>query len=176
MCFFCCLYRRRDSQDPGTSIIKETGTHSVFRGSLYKIWVKLRSISPKINADSGRGKIVVTAGIREAESTESTLKLYWKDDRTADEDFITQVKSFNAAQAMIDAGKIDEAKTALQKFIGRYPQSELLPNALFTQGLTLGAAGDAVGGIKSLQQFIIDYPKHPLKSDAEIVLAEFTQK
>lgn len=166
------------SAEPATpesekSIITEKETHSVFRGVIYKVWLKLRSYSPSVEAQqAGRGLVVVTAGIRGAESTESTLKPYWKDDRTNDKDFIEQVKALNHAQAMVDEGKIPEAKTALEKFIKQYSKGELLPNALFAQGLTLGAEGDTAGSIKILRKFADSYPQHPLRADADLVIAE----
>jgi TolA-binding protein len=157
------------------SVVREVESHNLFRGVAYKVWVKLRSFSPRgEDQAAGRGDLIVTAGIRGAESKESTLKPYWKDDRTNDKDFIEQVDAFNAAQTMVDDGKIEEAKAALQKFIKRYPEGELLPNALFAQGLTLSASGDASTGSASLQKFIHKYPKHPLKGDAELILAEIS--
>ncbi|MBN1379392.1 MAG: tetratricopeptide repeat protein [Gammaproteobacteria bacterium] len=160
--------------DSDDSLIQETQSHKVFQGALYKIWVKLRALNPKPQAEqAGRGQMVVTAGIRGAESTESALQPYWKDDRTEDKAFLEQVNSLNAAQAMLDEGKIKEAGEALQNFIKRYPEGELLPNAIFAQGLTQSASGDADNGIKTLKRFIKDYPQHPLKEDAEIVIAEF---
>lgn len=164
-----------EDEEPAARIVTETEDGNVFRGSIYKVWLKLRSLTPKVQRDAGRGRVVVTAGIRGAESTQSTLQPYWKDDRTSDQGFIEQLKSFGSAQKLIDDGQLAEANTALKAFIEQYPESELRPNALFAQGLVLGATGDAASGIASLKQFIADYPKHPLKTDAETVLAEMDQ-
>ena len=152
---------------------EQAAPHKVFQGILYRVWIKLRALNPKPQAErAGRGRIVVTAGIRGAESTETALKPYWKDDRTSDQAFLKQVETLNQAQQLLDDGKIQEAGAALQKFIQNYPEGELLPNALFAQGLAQSAAGDKAGGVKTLKQFIKGYPQHPLKQDAELVIAE----
>ena len=156
-----------------SKLITESSGHKVFKSTLYQIWVRLRALNPKPQAErAGRGQIIVTAGIRGAESTETALKPYWKDDRTTDKLFIEQVENLNAAQVLVDEGKIEEASTALVSFIERYPEGELLPNALFTRGMTLGVAGDTKNGVKTLERFLKEYPEHPLKTDAELVISE----
>lgn len=162
-----------ENNNEGGGLVTETGTHRYFKGALYQIWARLRSLNPKPQAERvGRGQILATAGVRGAESTESALKPYWKDDRTEDKAFIEQVNSLNAAQNLVDEGNIQEAGVALQSFVKRFPEGELLPNALFTQGLVFSAAGDKSNCIKTLKRFIKDYPQHPLKADAEVVVAE----
>jgi TolA-binding protein len=163
---------QQDAAD--NSLIQEQATHKVFKGALYQVWVRLRALNPQPQAErAGRGQLVVTAGIRGAESTESALQPYWKDDRTEDEAFREQLETLDNAQKMLDDGKIGEAGAALTGFIKRYPEGELLPNALFALGLAQGAAGDTGSGIKVLRDFIKTYPQHPLKEDAELVIAEF---
>ena len=159
-----------------SNLITETSEHKVFKSTLYRIWVKLRALNPRPQAEkAGRGQIIVTAGIRGAESTETALKPYWKDDRTADKQFVQQVEDLNTAQSMVDEGRIEEAGAALESFIARYPEGELLPNALFAQGLTLGVSGDNKGGVKVLKRFMKEYPAHPLKTDAELVISELSR-
>jgi TolA-binding protein len=164
---------QQDTAD--STLIQEQVTHKVFKGALYQVWVKLRALNPRPQAErAGRGQMVVTAGIRGAEATESALQPYWKDDRTDDKAFREQLESLNDAQKMLDDGRIKEAGTALAGFVKRYPEGELLPNALFALGLAQGAGGDTGSGIKVLKDFIKSYPQHPLKEDAELVIAELS--
>ena len=77
-----------ESQD---GIVRETSTDSVFKGTLYQVWSRLRALSPKGNIDeAARSKVVVTAGIRGAEATDTALKPYWKDDRSNDQQYQQQ--------------------------------------------------------------------------------------
>ncbi len=165
-----------DDVDKDSELVTESTEHKVFTSTLYQIWMKLRALNPKPQDERvGRGKIIVTAGIRGAESTETALKPYWKDDRTTDKQFVQQVEELNSAQLLVDEGKVEEAGAALDAFISSYPEGELLPNALFAQGLTQGAVGDAERGMEALKRFVKEYPAHPLKADAELVISELSQ-
>lgn len=159
-----------ESQD---NIVRETKADSVFKGTMYQVWNRLRALSPKNNIeDAARGKVVVTAGIRGAETTDSALKPYWKDDRGNDEQFQQQLASYSAAQQQIDNGDMKAAAASLGKFVDEYPGSELVPNAIFAEAMALAGMGDKAGSIKQFNRFIKENPKHPLRADAEMAIKE----
>src|SRR5688572_29077275 len=86
-------------ENQGSSILQETRTDSVFKGTLYQVWGRLRALSPKTNVeDAAQSRAIVTAGIRGAETTDTALKPYWKDDRSDDEQYQKQLAAYNAAQ------------------------------------------------------------------------------
>lgn len=155
------------------NIVRETRTDSVFKGTLYQVWSRLRTLSPKANIeDAARSRVVVTAGIRGAESTDSALKPYWKDDRGDDEQYMRQLATYTAAQEQMDKGDLKAAAANLDKFMDEYPGSELLPNALFAQAMALAGMGDQEASIRQFNRFIKENPRHPLRADAEAVIKE----
>ncbi len=154
-------------------IVRETQTHSVFKGTMYQVWGHLRSLSPKANIeDAARGKPIVTAGIRGAETTDTALKPYWKDDRSNDEQYMKQLTAYNAAQDLMDKGEMKAAAASLSKFIDEYPGSELMPNAMFAEAMALAGMGDKDASVKQFNKFIKENPKHPLRADAETAVKE----
>lgn len=156
------------------SVVRETEAKGLLKGSIYRAWRRLRSLSPKSSENSNeRINLTATAGIRGAEQTETVLKPYWKDDRTQSPTFLAQLQAYGKAQSLIEAGKFTEAVTVLDAFIKEYPDSELLPNAWFAKGLALGAGNDIEGATQALNTFIKGYPRHPMKADAEQVMASF---
>lgn len=154
------------------SVIRETEAKGLLKGSIYRAWQRLRSLSPKSSENRNEQRnLTATAGIRGAEQTETVLKPYWKDDRTQSPAFLAQLQAYGKAQNLIEAGQFKEAVTALDAFIKDYPDSELLPNAWFAKGLALGAGNDIEGATQALNAFIKGYPRHPMKADAEQVIA-----
>jgi TolA-binding protein len=121
---------------------------------------------------ASHSKPVVTAGIRGAESTDTALKPYWKDDRSNDEQYLKQLNAYNEAQNLIDKGEMKAAAASLDKFIDEYPGSELMPNAMFAEAMALAGMGEKDGSIKQFNKFIKENPKHPLRGDAEIAIKE----
>jgi TolA-binding protein len=159
-----------ESQD---SIVRETGTNSVFKGAMYQVWSRLRALSPNSNIEeAARSKVVVTAGIRGAEATDTALKPYWKDDRSNDAQYQQQLASYDAAQQLIDKGDMKGAAASLDKFIEEHPGSELAPNAVFADAMALAGMGDKEASIKQFNRFIKENPKHPLRTDAETAVKE----
>ena len=73
-------------QAQNSAIIIETQSHSVFKGFFQSVWVRLKSLNPSMK-ESANSKVVYTAGVRGAESTDTLLKPYWKGD-------LTRIKSF----------------------------------------------------------------------------------
>lgn len=155
------------------NIVRETRTDSVFKGTLYQVWSRLRTLSPKADIEeAARSRVVVTAGIRGAESTDSALKPYWKDDRGNDEQYLKQLAAYNTAQGLMDKGDMKAAAASLDKFMNEYPGSELLPNALFAEAMALAGMGDKEASIRQFNKFIKENPRHPLRADAEAVIKE----
>ncbi|HEX5056404.1 MAG TPA: tetratricopeptide repeat protein [Gammaproteobacteria bacterium] len=155
------------------SIVRETSADSAFKGALYQIWSHLRALSPKSSIEeAGRSKIVVTAGIRGAETTDTALKPYWKDDRSNDQQYQQQLASYDTARQLIDKGDMKGAAASLEKFIEQHPGSELAPNAVFAEAMALAGMGDKEASIKQFNRFIKENPKHPLRADAETAIKE----
>ena len=84
-------------------VIKETETHNVFEGIFLSIWGKLKSLNPTLK-QSAKSSTVYTAGIRGAESTDTLLKPYWKDDLTENDEFQADLVQFSKAQQKLDSG------------------------------------------------------------------------
>lgn len=156
------------------SVIRESQATGLLKGSIYRAWQRLRSLSPKASeSQNNRQNLTATAGIRGAEQTETVLKPYWKDDRTQSPAFLAQLQAYGKAQGLIEAGQFKEAVLVLESFIKDYPDSQLLPNAWFAKGLALGANNDVQGATTALNAFIKTYPRHPMRADAEQVIAGF---
>jgi TolA-binding protein len=159
-----------DTEAPG---IQKEEKKNAFKGLLYKVWGKFRLLSPKDTRKVATKTSVVTAGIRGAETTTSTLQPYWKDDKTNDKKFVQQLQDFAHAQKLVDKGDFQQANQAFNNFTESYPGSDLEPNAKFAIGMTLGGLGQSAQCVEAFQGFIKNYPSHPLVDDARSVVAEF---
>ena len=155
------------------TVIKETETHNVFEGFFLSIWSKLKSLNPTLK-QSAKSSTVYTAGIRGAESTDTLLKPYWKDDLTQDAQFQAELEQFSQAQRKLDSGELDKAAVEFDQFLDKYSNSALRPNALFAMGISLAGVGERKSSIASMQQFIDEFPNHPLASDAKLVISELS--
>ncbi len=144
--------------------------HSVFKGLFYKVWGHLRSLNPRLRNGKDRKRTVVTMGVRGAETTTSIIEPYWKGDKTRDENFIAQLTEYTRAQELAETGDLQAAIDALNRFLEKYQDSELEPNARFALGLSQGSLGNRQAGIESLQGFIDQYPSHPLVGDARRII------
>lgn len=159
---------KKDNKPVVTVIKKEE--QSGFGGLLSRLWGKLRAVSPKVGVNESRSTTQV-AGVRGAETTETALQPYWKDDKEADPAFVQQSNAFRAAQQLADNGSYKDAASAFDKFNQDYPDSQLKPNAVFGRALSQLSGGDDTGKA-TLQQFVSDYPQHPLSEDAKLLLAK----
>lgn len=159
---------KKDMKPVVTVVKKEE--QSGFGGLLSRLWGKLRAVSPKMSSTESRSSTQV-AGVRGAETTETALQPYWKDDKEADPAFVQQSNAFRAAQQLADSGSYQEAAAAFDKFNKDYPDSQLKPNAQFGRALSQLSGGDNSGNT-TLQQFVADYPQHPLTEDAKQLLAK----
>jgi TolA-binding protein len=143
---------------------------NAFKGLLYKVWNKFKSMSPK-NETVVR-ETTVTMGVRGAQTTSTILQPYWKDDKTSDKQFMQQLEDFAQAQGLADKGEMEAANSAFNGFIKKYPQSDLKPNAQFAEALTMGVLGKVTQSGDSFKQFIEENPEHPLVVDARQVMRE----
>jgi tetratricopeptide (TPR) repeat protein len=156
-------------------IVRETRSNSVFKGAMYQVWSRLRALSPNNGIEeASSSKVIVTAGIRGAETTDTALKPYWKDDRSNDQQYQQQLASYDAAQQLIEKGDLKGAAANLDKFIEEHPGSELAPNAVFAEAMALAGMGDKEASIKQFNRFIKENPKHPLRTDAETAIKELS--
>ncbi len=151
--------------------IKQTGSHSVFKGFFLSVWSKFRAYNPQ-QTQSAKSKVVYSAGIRGAEATETLIQPYWKGDLTHDEMFQKELKQFTQAQQLMDKGDLQNSAEAFELFINQYSDTKLLPNAWFAKGLSHAGHGNKEQASLAMQQFITDNPKHPLLSDARQVLQQ----
>ena len=156
-----------------TTTIVESNSHNIFTGLFKAVWARLKSFNPpqKESANSGA---VYTAGIRGAESTDTLLKPYWKDDLTQNEEFQAELQQYNLAQVKMDKGELQGAVEAFDSFLNQYAQSNLRPNALFGKSISLAGLGQNQQALATMQLFIDENPNHPLVNDARLVIAELS--
>ena len=158
------------AQDSESSIVVNEESHSVFTGLFRSVWARLKALNPA-SKESARSQQVYTAGIRGAESTDTLLQPYWKDDLSDDEAFQAELKKFSLAQKQMDQGDLQKAAQSFDDFLGEFAQSDLRPNALFGMSLCQAAIGQTDQSRSTLQTFIEENPNHPLVGDAQQVLA-----
>ena len=154
-----------------TTTVVETSSHSVFTGLFKSVWARLKSLNPSAK-ESARSHVVYTAGIRGAETTDTLLKPYWKDDLTQDENFQAELQQFGQAQIKMDQGKLEAAVMSFDEFLDQYGQSDLRPNALFGKSISLAGIGQKEQSLVTMQQFVDENPNHPLVDDARQIITE----
>jgi TolA-binding protein len=152
-------------------VVIKSEQKSAFKGLLYKVWGRLRALSPQAK-NKNKGRTSVTAGIRGAETTDSLINPYWKDDKTEDPDYIKELTAYTKAQQQAENGDLESAVKSLSAFIEEYDDSDLKPNAQFALGISYAGLGKTQPSIDALQVFVNDNPKHPLVADAKQVIAE----
>jgi len=157
------------AQNPTT--IVETSSHNIFTGLFQSVWARLKSLSPS-SQESASVEVVYTAGIRGAESTDTLLKPYWKDDLTQDEGFQAELQEFSQAQLKMDRGELDAAVKSFDSFLDEFARSDLRPNALFGKSISLAGLGQNEQSLVTMRQFLEENPNHPLNDDARLVIAE----
>lgn len=155
-------------QVTGTSLIK-SDTNSV-KSFFISLWGKLKSLSPKSNRQISNHKIVITAGVRGAESVDTLLNPYWKDDLSDDLDYTSEVELITRGNDLATGGEIENAIIAFEGFIDNYPTSDLLPNAKFALGIAYGETGERGQAVRILNEFVDEYPSHVLVADAKQLL------
>jgi len=170
----CCLciplYTVAVPAQDSTTIV-ETSSHNIFKGLFRSVWARLKSLSPS-SKESANVEVVYTAGIRGAESTDTLLKPYWKDDLTEDDSFQAELQKFSQAQLQMDRGELDAAVKSFDSFLDEFAQSDLRPNALFGKSISLAGLGQNEQSLVTMHQFLEENPNHPLNGDARLVIAE----
>ena len=156
-----------------TTTIVETNSHNIFTGLFKAVWSRLKSFNPP-QKESANSDAVYTAGIRGAESTDTLLKPYWKDDLTQNKEFQAELQQYSLAQIKMDQGELQAAVESFDSFLNQYAQSNLRPNALFGKGLSLAGLGQKAQSVATMQTFIDENPNHPLVADARLVIAELS--
>ena len=154
-----------------SSVVVQKEQQSVFKGLLYRVWGKLRSLSPKM-AQRNRSRSVITAGVRGAETTESLIAPYWKGDKTDDPDYVKELTAFNSAHQLAENGDLQSAVKAFSAFISDHGDSDLKPNAQFAMGISYGGMGQVKSSVDTLSAFVKGNPTHPMVADAKQVIAE----
>jgi TolA-binding protein len=143
------------------------------KGLLDQVWARLRTYGPSISANDRREKnATLVAGVRGTEATSSALNPYWKGDKTKDSVYVEEVNTYIKAQGFADTGDLKQAVSAFDSFLKSYPASNLKPNAVFALGLAYAGLGDKAKGAAFLQEFVKDYPDHPLAADAGRLIGE----
>lgn len=159
------------AQNPGSTTIVETSSHNIFTGLFKSVWARLKSLNPTIK-ESANSEVVYTAGIRGAESTDTLLKPYWKDDLTQDKKFQAELQKYSLAQLQMDRGELKSAVKSFDSFLDEFAQSDLRPNALFGKSISLAGLGQNRQSLATMQQFVEENPNHPLFADARLVIEE----
>ncbi len=155
------------------SAIQVTTTHNVFKGLFLDVWSRLRSLNPSLK-QSARSVQEYTVGIRGAESIDTLLKPYWKNDLSQDERFQSELQQFSKAQQKLDKGELEVAERAFGQFLGDYQNSSLRPNALFARAISLAGLGKNEQSVASMQLFIDENPRHPLVKEARQIVSKLS--
>ena len=80
-------------------------------------------------------------------------------------------RAFEAAYAWVKAGNNGNALKSLQDFIGKYPDSVHMPNALYWLAVTQYALKDSKSALQSYQTLLSAYPSAPRAADAMLNMA-----
>jgi tol-pal system protein YbgF len=73
---------------------------------------------------------------------------------------------YQAAFSLLKDGKYPEASTALQDFLGKYPQHELAPNAMYWLGEAHYVQRDYAGALAAFEGLLAQYPGNRKSADA----------
>jgi TolA-binding protein len=168
----CCLWiplAGPAAAAQNSTVIVETKSHNVFTGLFRSVWARLKALNPATR-ESANAAVVYTAGIRGAESTDTLLKPYWKNDLTQDKSFQAELQKYGLAQLQMDQGKLESAVKSFDSFLDEFANSDLRPNALFGKGLSLAGLGRTQQSLGAMQQFVDENPNHPLRGDADRVI------
>lgn len=82
-----------------------------------------------------------------------------------------EARAYEAAQALVKAGKYKEAVTAFGAFIRQYPSGALAANALYWTGFSHVGLSDFKSASASYQRLLKEFPASPKAPDAMLSLA-----
>ena len=168
-CIGCLVYGSPTVAQNSEITIQSEESQNLFTSLFKTVWAQLNAINPQTNTEA-RSQQVATAGIRGSESTESLLKLYWKGDLTRDQQFQTELESYNVAMNSMNQGQLDKALKSFDAFLDRYANSDLRPNAILGKGISLAGLGQQKESLIEMQQFVVEFPQHPLTPEAQKVI------
>jgi hypothetical protein len=171
LCFLSAPVLVTPVQAQNSVTVVETKSHNIFTGLFQSVWARLKALNPSAR-ESANSEVVYTAGIRGAESTDTLLSPYWKDDLTQDENFQAELEKFSMAQIKMDRGELESAVKSFDGFLDEYGQSALRPNALFGKSISLAGLGKKHQSLATMQLFVDENPNHPLSGDARLVIDE----
>ena len=162
-----------DDRQQASDIVIQSQSTGSFKSLLYSLWGRLQAMNPRDEVSRTPGTSIATLGVRGARmpgvgakpGSEGTAM----DDLPVDEAY----HSYMTAQQYVQAGDLDRAVVELETLIDGHPDSELVPMARFTLGMSQASLGDNHAGKWTMIEFIDDYPDHPLAADANKVLEEF---
>ena len=173
MCILCTSALFSPAQAQNSVTVVETRSHNVFTGLFQSVWARLKALNPS-SKESANSEVVYTAGIRGAESTDTLLSPYWKNDLTQDEEFQAELAKFSLAQIKMDRGELESAVKSFDGFLDEYKQSPLRPNALFGKSISLAGLGQTQQSLATMELFVDENPNHPLSQDAKLVIDELS--
>ncbi|MEM7208338.1 MAG: tetratricopeptide repeat protein [Pseudomonadota bacterium] len=160
-----------NASDSGTntaSVVKSED--DPMKSMFYKLWNKIKGVSPQVETAGTEGDITLTAGIRGSEATEDLLSPYWKNDLSQDPDYVNEISLFSQGNRLAVDGNLEKAIVAFESFLKNYPQSDLLANAQFALGVAYSQSGEQGQAVKVLSEFIDNHESHILASDARDLL------
>lgn len=161
------------NKDQGAVKVEQAKTQGTLKQLIDRMWGRLRGLSPdNANAQATTGAQV--AGVRGAESTDSLVKPYWKDDRSKDKAFRAEIQSYQEAVTLARGKDGDKAAAALNDFLARYPKSALRPNVYFALALMMSES-DRPQATTMLERLIREYPDHPLAKEAQALTRALTK-
>lgn len=148
------------AQDPGTEIKNED-----ISSFLEKIWIKIRTLSPKKrNRSSGSA----VAGVKGAEKGSEELKPYWKGEEADRSE--AEIERYMSAEDLLEKGNYAEALVAFKSFREDFSKSRHFPMAVFSEGICLLKLGQNIEAASLLENFISAYPEHDLVPEAKKIL------
>lgn len=68
--------------------------------------------------------------------------------------------AYDAALALYNSDQFEKSRTAFDAFLGKYPKSDLVPNALYWKGETFYSQKDYAQSILTFKEVTGRYPKH----------------
>lgn len=88
------------------------------------------------------------------------------------DNLVTENRAYEAAYALLKAGKYPNAVAALQDFVKKFPDSVYVPNAYFGLGNALYALKDFKSAMGSYQMVAVKYAFSPKSADAMLGVAD----
>jgi len=128
------------------------------------LWGKIKAYMPR-----GRSNVdystTATIGVRGAETTESALEPYWKDDLVNNPDFKANLQSYDQAQDMCESGDFDGGISAFEELKGKVRDDLIKANVMLGLAACYGGKGDNANSSKQLKAFVKAYPSHPMAKE-----------